>query len=134
MPAGEVAFEVLCGNTGWSTQCHVLMHGKCKDHWRLKDALSPSELVLRHNPSLSPVNTHKQGFQRTTSTHFVCLHNTDARNKCTSTSHFKFVLPGHSANKKHQHLLESELYMPAHFHRQPERAGWIYRSPLPRVK
>lgn len=30
VPAGEVAFEVLCGDTGWSTQCHVLMHGNVK--------------------------------------------------------------------------------------------------------
>lgn len=121
VPAGEVAFAVLCGDNGQPTQCHVLMHGKCKNYWQLKGALSPSELVLRHNPSLSPANTHKQGFQRTTSTHFVCLHDTDARNKRTSTSHFKFMLPGESAHKRHQHLLESELHMPAHFHRHPSK-------------
>lgn len=117
MPAGEVDFEVLCGDSGRSTQCHVLMYGKCKDPWQLEGVLSPSELVPRHNPS--PANTHKKGFQSITSTHFVCLHNTDARIKCTSTSHFKFMLPGESAHKKYQHLPESELHMPAHFHCHP---------------
>ena len=84
VPTGEAAFVVLCRGTGWSTQFHMLMRGKHKGHWRLKDAFSPPELALRHHPIPSPVNTHKQSIQKTTSTYFVCLHNTDASNKCTS--------------------------------------------------
>lgn len=29
---GEAAFVVLCRDTGWSTQYHVLIHGKFKGH------------------------------------------------------------------------------------------------------
>lgn len=92
VPTGEAAFVVLCRDTAWSMQCPMLMQGKFKGHWRGKDAFSPPELALRHHPIPIPVNTHKQSVQKTTSTCFVCLRNTDARNKCTSTlSRFKFA-------------------------------------------
>lgn len=68
--------------------------GRFKGHWRCKDAFFffPPELAPKHHPVPSPVNTHKHSIQKTTSTHFVCLHNADARNKRTSIpSRLKFA-------------------------------------------
>lgn len=84
VPSGEAAFAALCRDTGWSAH-QALMQRKFKGCWRLQKVhFFPPELALRCHPVPSLVTTHKQSIQKTTLTCFVCLHNTDAENKCTS--------------------------------------------------